>query len=349
MRVLLTGHEGYIGAVMVPILQRAAVTVVGLDSGFFVGCDCGASPPPIPTIRRDLRDVTPDDLQGFDAVIHLAAISNDPLGDLNPDCTYDINHHASTHLAKCAKTAGVERFIYSSSCAVYGAASPEDILAEEAHFSPLTPYAESKVRVEADLANLADDSFSPIYMRNATVYGFSPRLRGDLVVNNLAGWAFTTGRVYIKSDGTPWRPLVHVEDVCAAFLAVLQAARHAIHNQAFNVGRSGENYRIRDVADLVQQRIPGSTVEYADGGGPDPRCYRVDFSKIESVLPGFEPTWTVALGVAQLHEAYQRIGLRGEDLEGDRYLRIKHIQRLLELGQLDTNLRWKDGSEPPAI
>ncbi len=344
MRVLLTGHHGYIGSVMVPALLEAGHDVVGLDTSLFDGCDFGPYVSPVPTLRRDLRDVGPCELEGFEAVIHLAAISNDPLGDLNPQCTYDINHHASVSLARAAKRAGVSRFLYSSSCSVYGAASRDDLLDEKAAFSPVTPYAESKVRVEADLPALADEYFSPTYLRNATVYGVSPRLRGDLVVNNLAGWAFATGRVLLKSDGTPWRPLVHVEDVCGAFIAVLNAPRERVANQAFNVGADSENYRMRDVAEIVERAIPGSRIEMADAAGSDPRCYRVDFGKIAAMIPDFTPRWNVERGVSQLHEAFRRVGLRREDLEGDLFLRIRHIQRLLDEGRIDSDLRWtRDG------
>ena len=340
MRVLLTGHEGYIGSVMTGALLEAGHDVVGLDSLLFSGCDFGVYETPVPTLACDLRDVTPADLEGFEAVIHLAAISNDPLGDLNPQCTYDINHLASVALARAAKQAGVERFLYSSSCSVYGAASPDDVLDEKASFSPVTPYAESKVLVERDLPALEDGYFAPTFMRNATVYGASPRLRGDLVVNNLAGWAFCTGRVLLKSDGTPWRPLIHVEDVCAAFLAVLDAPREHVAGEAFNVGAPGENYRMSDVAAIVEREIPNSRIDFAEGAGPDPRCYRVDFSKIERMLPDFKPCWNVERGVAQLRESFEREGLETNDLEGDRFLRIRHIQAMLASGRLDADLRW---------
>ncbi len=340
MRVLLTGQDGYIGAVMRPMLEAAGHRVVGLDTLLFRGCDFGPYEATPDLLQRDVRDVPAEALRGFDAVIHLAAISNDPLGDLNPECTYEINHRASVRLAKLARDAGVGRFLYASSCSVYGAASPEDVLSEEAAFSPLTPYGKSKVLVEADLHALADERFSPTCLRNATVYGVSPKLRGDLVVNNLVGWAFSTGRVLLKSDGTPWRPLVHVEDVGRAFLAVLEAPRELVHDEAFNVGAEGENYRIRDVADIVRDAVPGSAIGFAEGAGPDPRCYRVDFSKIAGRLPAFRPRWDVRRGATQLRDAFQKLGLSRDDLEGDRYLRIRRIKRLLEEGRLDRDLRW---------
>jgi len=340
MRVLVTGHDGYIGTVLVPLFEAAGHEVVGLDSGLFSECVFGAPEKGPETIRKDIRDVEVADLRGFEAVVHLAAISNDPLGDLNPQCTYDINHLASTRLAERAKQAGVERFLYSSSFSVYGASSPDDVLGEDAKFNPVTPYGVSKVRVEEDLAKLADDHFSPTYFRNATAYGASPRLRGDLVVNNLAGWAYTTGAVFIKSDGTPWRPLVHIEDISRAFLAGLEADRSAIHDEAFNVGRSTENYRIREVADLVEEIVEGSKVTYAEDGGPDKRCYRVDCSKIDEVLPAYQPRWTVRLGVEELNAAYRSVELKKDDLEGSRYLRIKHITKLIDAGRLDADLRW---------
>jgi nucleoside-diphosphate-sugar epimerase len=340
MRVLMTGHDGYVGAVMTPILIAAGHEVVGLDNQYFDGCDFGPYSPGIKVIKCDIRDLQAKHLEGFDAVVHLAAVSNDPLGNLNPESTYDINHRASMKLAELAKAAGVERFLYSSSCSVYGAASPDDVLTESASFSPVTPYAKSKVMVERDLLALADENFCPVFMRNATVYGVSPRLRGDLVVNNLAGWALTTGRVFMKSDGSPWRPLLHVKDMSNAFAAALIAPRDDVFNQAFNVGRQGENYRIKQIAEIVQSQVKGSVVEFSDDAGPDPRCYRVDFSKIERVFPKLGLSWNVEKGVAELLRAYRELKLTQEDLEGGKYLRIKTIAQHIDAGRLGDDLRW---------
>ncbi len=340
MRVLMTGHEGYIGAVMVGVFRSAGHEVVGFDSGLFRGCDFGA-PGVQPTEAQsgDIRDVDQIDLTGFEAVVHLAALSNDPLGSVNRKLTFDINHRAAVQLADAARTAGVSRFLFASSCSLYGVAG-DAMLSEDAQFRPLTPYGESKVRVERDVSQLATDEFSPTYLRNATAYGVSPRLRADVVVNNLVGYACTTGEISVLSDGTPWRPLVHVEDFANAFLATLEAPRESIHNEAFNVGRTAENYRVSDLAELVAGQVSGSVVRYAVGGGPDPRSYRVDCSKLEQTLPGYTPKWTVERGIEQLRDAYVAADLTAEQFLGRRYTRLKQIQMLQAEGRLDANLRW---------
>lgn len=341
MKVLVTGHLGYIGVEMVPTLKAAGHDVIGLDTGLYNECDFRRPPDPVESLAVDLRDVTPGDLEGFDAIAHLAALSNDPLGDLNPRLTYDINLDASLLLARAAKEAGVTRFLFSSSCSLYGAGG-DGLLDEQAEFNPVTPYGESKVRVEQELSALADDRFSPVYLRNATAYGVSRRLRADIVVNDLVGLAVTTGKVLLKSDGSAWRPLVHIGDIINAFEACLSAPRDAIHDQAFNVGRSGENYQIRDVANLVAEVVPDCDVAFASGASADTRNYRVDFSKIETSLPGFTPRWTLRRGIEELYETFVAAGLAREDWEAPTYYRLRTILGLQSDGRLDAELRWSD-------
>ena len=341
MRILVTGHKGYIGTVLVPMLIAKGHAVVGLDSDLYQRCTFGDDLPEIDSIRKDLRDVQAADVEGFDAVMHLAALSNDPLGNLNPNLTYEINYKASVKLAKLAKEVGVPRFLFSSSCSTYGAAG-DDILTEEAEFNPVTPYGHSKVLVESEVATLADENFSPTYLRNATAYGVSPRHRFDIVLNNLVAWACTTGLVYLKSDGSPWRPIIHVQDIARAFIAILDAPREVVHNQAFNVGIDAENYRIRELAEIVRETVPGCRVEYASDAEPDKRSYRVNFGKIARLVPEFQPEWNARRGAQELYAAYQKYGVKLDEFEGPKYKRIDHIKQLLSSGELDSTLRWTE-------
>lgn len=339
MRVLVTGSRGYIGSVLVPMLLKAGHDLVGLDTDYYSRCTFDGKLADIPTREDDVRDAPWSELEGCQAVIHLAGLSNDPLGDYKPTLTEDINFRASVRLAQLAKRARVERFLFASSCSNYGA-SGDQFLTESAEFNPVTPYGVSKVQVEGELRKLADDKFSPVYLRASTAYGLSPRIRFDLVVNNLTAWAFTTGRVYLKSDGSPWRPIVHVEDICRAYIAALHAPRELVHDEAFNVGTTTENYQIRELAEIVRDVVPGCRVEYAPDAGPDTRCYRVDCNKIARTLHEFKPQWTARRGVEQLYLAYKTIGLKLDDFEGPRFMRIAHVRKLVAEGFLDQELRW---------
>jgi nucleoside-diphosphate-sugar epimerase len=341
VRVLVTGHHGYMGSVLVRALTDSGHRVTGLDTFFYRGCDFAPSAADADELLLDVRDVTPEWLAGHDAVVHLAALSNDPLGNLNPELTLEINFRGTMRLAEAAREAGVRRFLFASSCSMYGASSDE-LVPETAPLAPLTPYAESKARAEEGLSALAGDGFSPVYLRNATVYGASPRLRLDLVLNNLVGWAYTTGVVKILSDGTPWRPLVHVEDVAGAILVFLEAPRDAVHDEAFNVGSDEENYQVRELGEIVRETVAWSTVDYGGGSGdPDPRSYRVDFAKLRRALPHFAPRWSAAAGARELLDAYDAAALTFDEFQGERFTRVKRLDKLLRDGALGDDLRWR--------
>lgn len=342
MRILVTGHLGYIGTVMIPMLIKSGFKVTGLDSDIYRYCTFGTKEwiRQIPSLNKDIRDIQSSDLKGYEALIHLAGFSNDPLGDMNPQLTYKINYEASVRLAQLCKEAGVKRFIYSSSCSNYGAAGQEWVR-EDSQLNPVTPYGISKMKVEEDVMKLADSDFSPSFPRSGTAYGVSPRLRFDLVLNNLVAWAFTTKKVHLKSDGMAWRPLAHIQDISRAFIAILKAPKEKVHNQVFNIGRTEENYRIRKLAEIVAETVPGSEIRFAQGGGADKRCYRVDCGKLSSTLPEFKPQWNVRKGAQELYNAFKKYGLSLDEFEGPRYKRVAHVQHLIHSGKLDESLYWK--------
>jgi nucleoside-diphosphate-sugar epimerase len=345
MRVLVTGNRGYIGSVLAPTVAAAGHDVVGLDTGYYEDCDFGEPPDDFPTLEIDVRDVSAADLDGFDAVVHLAALSNDPIGDLNEQWTYDINLDGTLHLARMAKEAGVGRFVFASSCSMYGASNSDELLDESSPFNPLTAYAESKVRAEEGLAQLADDVFAPVSMRNATVYGVSPRLRLDIVLNNLAGWAHTTGAIRLLSDGSSWRPLLHVRDLSKVAVVMLETPPDVVRGQAFNVGSNDQNYIVRELAEILAE-VTGCGVEFAGDASPDPRSYRVDFSRLASTFPDVQLDWNARRGAQELIDAYRSVSLTKELFEGRRYVRLRQLKHLMKSGALGDELRWNTPSAP---
>jgi nucleoside-diphosphate-sugar epimerase len=340
MKVLVTGTEGYIGALLAPLLMRHGHEVLGVDTGFYKvgwlyhGTDLSAK-----TLNKDIRHISAEDLVGIDAVVHMAELSNDPAGQLAPHITYEINHKGSVRLAELAKAAGINRFIYTSSCSVYGIAS-EAVVSETSPVNPQTAYAKCKTLVEQDVSPLASDEFSPTFLRNATAYGASPRMRFDIVLNNLSGLAWTTQEIKMTSDGTPWRPLVHVLDICQAILCCLEAPREVIHNQVFNVGDSASNYQVKEIAQFVAAAFQGCQLSFGKSDA-DNRSYRVSFDKINSQLPGFKCQWNAARGAEQLYTLFSQIDLEKETFFSRGFTRLKQLEYLLRTQQIDENFYWR--------
>ena len=347
MRVLVTGSHGYIGSVLTPIFGLAGHDVLGLDTRYYRGCDFGPELGEFDSVGRDVRDVTPSELEGFDAIVHLAALSNDPLGDFDRRLTEQINFAASVRLATAAREAGVRRFVFASSCSMYGASGSDDTLDEKAPLRPLTAYAESKVRAEEELMGLAGPDFVPVSMRNATVYGASPRLRLDIVLNNLAAWSLTTGRIRLLSDGTAWRPLIHVRDVAKAALALLEVPEEVVRGTAINIGSNEQNYLIRDLAGMLSETT-GCEVDIAEGSVADQRSYRVDFSLLGRLLPDLTLDWNAELGARELVDSMSQVGLTAAEFDSDRYVRLRRLKTLLERGDIDGELRWQTPAESGA-
>jgi len=341
MKILVTGHLGYIGTVLTPMLRKKGHDVVGMDADWYSRCTFGDARQiiDVPNIRKDIRQVKVNDLRGFDCIMHLAALSNDPLGNYNAELTDEINNKAAVRLGEMAKQAGVQHFIFSSTCSNYGVAGDE-FIDETGALNPYTPYAKAKVAAELGLKPMSDKNFSVTLMRSATAFGYSPRIRWDLVLNNLTAHAACTGKIFMKSDGTPWRAIVHIEDISRAFTAVAEAKREIVHDQAFNIGQTKENYHVSEIAEIVARTVPNSKIEYAPGAGPDPRCYRVNCDKLPRMVPAYQPQWTATAAAKQVYESIRKYGLTVEDFEGAKFARLPHMKKLIADGVVDERFNY---------